>query len=192
MSTTGVAPTITSVNHATFTKGTAGTFTVTATGSPAPTFTETGTLPTGVLFASTGLLSGTPTASGSFPITITAANGITPNATQGFTLTVDAAPAITSAATATFTKGTAGTFTVTATGLPAPSFTETGTLPTGVTLSTGGRALRHGDHKRRLPDHHHRVQRDRPQRHPVLHSRCRRAAGDHLSGCYHLHRRHRR
>ena len=138
VSTTGVAPIITSVNHATFTKGTAGTFTVTATGSPAPTFSETGSLPTGVLFSSAGVLSGTPTASGSFPVTITAANGITPNATQSFTLTVNAAPAITSAAATTFTEGTAGTFTVTATGFPAPSFTEAGTLPAGVTLSTGG------------------------------------------------------
>ena len=51
---------------------------MTATGFPAPTFTETGSLPTGVTLPPAGVLSGTPTASGSFPITITAANGVTP------------------------------------------------------------------------------------------------------------------
>ena len=110
-------PTITSGNSTTFTVGTAGTFTVTATGYPAPTFTETGTLPSGVtLNATTGVLSGTPGAGtgGTYPITITASNGILPNATQSFTLTVDQAPAITSGSSTTFTVGSAGTFTVTA------------------------------------------------------------------------------
>ena len=38
-----------------------------------------------------------------------------------------------------FTAALSGTFTVTATGLPVPSLSETGTLPTGVTFnaSTG-------------------------------------------------------
>ncbi len=65
---------------------------MTATGFPAPTFTEIGSLPAGVTLSTGGVLSGTPTASGSFPITITAANGVTPNATQSFTLTVDRGP----------------------------------------------------------------------------------------------------
>ena len=46
---------------------------------------------------------------------------------------------ITSAATTTFTTGTAGSFTVTGAGTPAPtSYSETGALPTGVTLSPSG------------------------------------------------------
>jgi hypothetical protein len=134
------APAITSANSATFTAGMAGSFTVTATGTPTPTLTETGALPSGVTFAAaTGLLSGTPAAGsgGTYPITITAHNGA--DATQGFTLTVDQSAAITSTSNTTFTVGAAGTFTVTATGFPAPTFTETGTLPTGVLLnmSTG-------------------------------------------------------
>jgi len=79
-------PVITSANIAAFSVSTAGTFAVTATGVPAPGFSETGALPSGVTFSSGGVLSGTATTSGSFPITITAANGVSPNATQSFTL----------------------------------------------------------------------------------------------------------
>jgi len=88
------APSITSANSTTFTEGTSGSFTVTSSAYPSATFSETGALPTGVTFSSAGILSGTPTgASGTYPITITAANGISPNATQSFTLTVNAGPA---------------------------------------------------------------------------------------------------
>ena len=74
------------------------------------TFSYTGTLPSGVSLDSAGLLSGTPTAAGSFTIVITASNGVLPNATQTFTLTVDngTAPAFTSSASHTFTVGAAG------------------------------------------------------------------------------------
>jgi hypothetical protein len=69
---------------------TPGSFTIQATGSPAPSFTETGALPTGVTLSPTGLLSGTPQpgTGGTYPITITAANGVAPNATQNFALKV--------------------------------------------------------------------------------------------------------
>ncbi|MGD0881915.1 MAG: putative Ig domain-containing protein [Acidimicrobiales bacterium] len=132
------APIITSADADTFTAGTSGTFSVTATGYPIPTYTETGTLPSGVTLGSTGVLSGTPAAGtgGSYPITITATNGVSPDATQDFTLTVNQAPAVTSAASTTFTAGTAGTFTVTASGYPAPTFSESGALPGGVTLNS--------------------------------------------------------
>lgn len=129
---------ITSANTTTFTINTAGTFKVTATGYPTPALSETGALPAGVTFVDNGnataTLSGTATASGSFPITITANNGIGTPATQSFTLVVGQAPAITSGSSTTFTVGTAGTFSVTTTGYPAPSLTETGTLPSGVTF----------------------------------------------------------
>jgi hypothetical protein len=130
---------ITSANNVTFVMGSAGTFTVTATGTPTPSLAETGTLPTGVTFnAATGVLSGTPAAgtAGSYPIMFTAHNGIGADAVQNFTLTVGQPPAITSGSSTTFTVGTAGTFTVTATGFPAPTFSEVGALPTGVTLNT--------------------------------------------------------
>ena len=138
------APAITSPAATAFAIGLANTFTVTTTGFPASALSETGALPSGVTFVDNGdgtaTLAGTPAASGSFPFTITAANGITPDATQNFTLTVAAAaaPAITSAAATTFTTGTAGTFTVTTTGVPTPALTETGALPTGVTFVDDG------------------------------------------------------
>jgi large repetitive protein len=132
------SPTITSTNGTTFTVGTAGSFTVTAIGNPVATFSETGTLPNGVTFNNaTGEFVGTPQpgTGGTYSLTITAANGISPNATQSFGLTVDQSPAFTSANAFTFTAGLAGTFDVTASGFPAPTFTETGALPTGVTFN---------------------------------------------------------
>ncbi|MGB2625469.1 MAG: putative Ig domain-containing protein [Candidatus Acidiferrum sp.] len=134
------APSITSASSATFTEGQLGSFTVTDSGFPAPTITEAGTLPTGVTF-SAGVLKGTPTVSGTFPITFTASNGVLTTATQSFTLTVTApatqAPSITSATSATFTEGQLGSFTVTATGVPAPTIIESGALPPGVRFSAG-------------------------------------------------------
>jgi len=132
------APVITSPNNASFTLGSAGTFTVTATGSPAPTLSMTGTLPAGVTFTpATGVLAGTPAAGtgGIYPLTFTAANGVGSNAVQNFTLTVTDGPSITSANNTSFSLGLPGTFTVTAAGLPVPTLSMVGTLPTGVTFT---------------------------------------------------------
>ena len=134
------APAITSAASYTFTHGTSPNFTVTATGYPVPTFSDSsGSLDGLTLNATTGVLSGTPTTTGTFTSTITASNGIGSPATQPFSLTVNSsgiAPSITSGSSTTFTVGTAGTFTVTATGSPAPTFSKTGTLPSGVTLNS--------------------------------------------------------
>lgn len=136
--TVNQAPAITSANNTPFTAGVAGTFTVTSTGSPTPSLTETGALPAGVTFVDNGngtaTLSGTAAGTGTYPFTITASNGVGSNATQNFTLTIGQSAAITSGNSATFTVGAAGTFTVATTGFPAPSLTETGALPAGVTL----------------------------------------------------------
>ena len=140
----GTPPSVTSANSTTFTTGAAGTFTVTTSGAPNPALSKTGALPSGVTFVDNGngtaTLSGTPAAGtgGSYPITITANNGVSPNGTQSFTLTVDQAPAVTSANQATFAEGSAGSFTVTTSGNPTSSLGETGTLPTGVTFVDNG------------------------------------------------------
>ena len=138
------APSITSAPSATFTAGSAGTFTVTTSGIPTPSISESGTLPTGVTFADNGTgtatLSGTPAAGtgGTYPITISASNGNSPNASQSFTLTVNQAPSITSGTSTTFSDGNAGSFTVTTGGFPKPSLSETGALPSGVTFVDNG------------------------------------------------------
>jgi hypothetical protein len=127
------APSFTSAAETTFVKGDEGSFTVTATGTPAPSISESGTLPEGVKFnPGTDVLSGTPTQEGVFPITFTATNGVGTEAVQHFTLTVDAAPVFTSADSTTFTRNAEGSFTVTATGTPAPTISESGVLPNGV------------------------------------------------------------
>ena len=138
------APTITSGNSATFTEGSAGSFTVTTTGNPTASLSETGPLPGGVTFTDngngTGTLAGTPTvgSNGTYPITIGASNGTSPNASQSFTLTVHAAPAITSTASTTFDQGSDGTFTVTSTGNPTATLSESGALPSGVSFLNNG------------------------------------------------------
>jgi autotransporter-associated beta strand protein len=132
---------ITSANTTTFTVGTSGSFSVQATGFPTPGLSETGSLPSGVTFADNGngtaSLAGIPAANtgGSYSLTITAHNGVGADATQTFTLIVDQPPAITSGNTTTFTTGVSGSFTVHTTGFPAPSLTESGSLPGGVTFT---------------------------------------------------------
>ena len=133
----GQPPAISSSNSTTFTVGAAGSFIVTATGSPNPSITESGTLPGGIRFVDngngTGTLSGTPSpgTGGVYNITFTAQNGFSPNATQSFTLTVNQAPIITSANNATFAVGTAGFFTLTTSAFPTAAITA-GSLPSGV------------------------------------------------------------
>jgi YVTN family beta-propeller protein len=130
------SPVISTVGTAVLTAGVAGKVTIATSALPLATVTETGALPTGVTLSPAGVLSGTPGpgTGGSYPITITASNGIAPDFTQPFTLNIYELPVITSGTSATFHVGTAGSFSLSATGFPAPGFTTSGTLPTGVSL----------------------------------------------------------
>ncbi|MCA1713630.1 MAG: autotransporter domain-containing protein, partial [Gammaproteobacteria bacterium] len=125
------------------TAGTAYNQTITASGGTAPyTFAVTaGSLPAGLSLSASGVLSGTPTAAGTFNFTVTAtdANGFT--GTQGYAITI-AAPSIV-LAPAALPNGTAGTAynqTITASGGTAPyTFAViAGALPPGLTLSASG------------------------------------------------------
>jgi large repetitive protein len=130
------APAITSANAATFTVGSAGSHTVTATGIPAPTFGGSCTgLPAGVSYTAP-TLSGTPPngSSGTYSCSFSATNtGGTAN--QSFTLTINQAPAITSVASRNFVINQAGTHTVTATGLPTPTIGGSCTVPPGMSYT---------------------------------------------------------
>jgi hypothetical protein len=85
------SPAITSAAAATFTVGTPGSFTVTATGSPTPTVRhQSGALPVGLTFDIAGVLRGTPAGgtAGTYTLTFSASNGVPQDAQQTFTLTV--------------------------------------------------------------------------------------------------------
>ena len=130
------APTITSDDHTAFTVGSAGTFTVTTTGTPAASISVTGVLPSGVTLTDIGdgtaAISGTPGAgtNGTYNLTITAANEVSPDAIQSFTLTVNAADKVLlSITTPTAVTGVANGTAKTAAALG---------LPTAVTLVTDG------------------------------------------------------
>ena len=90
--TPNVAATIVTAASTTFNAGHVGSFSVTASGTPMASLSESGFLPSGVTFVDNGngtaTLAGTATQSGTFPITITASNGVEPDASQAFTLTV--------------------------------------------------------------------------------------------------------
>jgi hypothetical protein len=88
-----VAPTITSAAvPSTGTVGVPYNYTCTATGTPTITFSAA-SLPTGLKISTNGVISGTPTAAGTFNGTITAANGTLPNATQPLSILIGVVPA---------------------------------------------------------------------------------------------------
>ena len=138
--TYGTAPLFTSGTSTTFVTGTAGTFTPTATGSPTPTIGESGTLPSGVSFTG-GVLSGTPTVTGSFPITFTASNGIGGPVSQSFTLTVVAIQ-ITTTSLPTATLNTSYSGQLVEVGGKAPvKWTTSVKLPKGLKLNKATGAI---------------------------------------------------
>ncbi len=107
--------------------------------SPAATFSLTGgSLPPGLTLSPSGVLAGTPTAVGDYNFTISAGNGVAPVATLTTHLLAPAPPAITSANRVTLVAGSAGSFTVTTTGVPAAALSESGALPGGVTFTDNG------------------------------------------------------
>ncbi|GAB3753153.1 hypothetical protein GCM10028817_18540 [Spirosoma pomorum] len=143
------APTIT-VSPASLPNGTAGTaysLNITASGGTSPyTYAVTaGALPAGMTLAANGVLSGTPTVSGTFTFTVRAQDSSTGSgpysATRVYTLTI-AAPTITltPASLPNGAVGSAYTQTLTASGGTSPyTYAVTaGALPTGMTLASNG------------------------------------------------------
>jgi hypothetical protein len=122
-----------------FTRGRVRHIQLKASAIPSASFSATG-LPAGVTLSRAGSLPGNPAArtGGLYQVMVTVANGISPPDTELVDIEVFQPPVITSGAHTTFRSGVSGVFDVTATGVPAPTFSETGPLPAGVTLSRAG------------------------------------------------------
>ena len=101
------------------------------TAQTAQTFNSTATTET-----VTGL---TPGSAYTFTVAAINANGTGTASAKSASVTVTGSPVFTSAASTTFAENTAGTFSVTATDSGTPiTYSETGALPSGVTLTSGG------------------------------------------------------
>jgi large repetitive protein len=103
-------------------------------------FTTTSPLPAGLVLSSGGLLSGTPTQTGSFPIIVTVTDG---NLCAGMSATYPLVicPIITVANPPTTTGAVSSPFNQTFTqtgGIGATTFTTASQLPAGLTLSSSG------------------------------------------------------
>jgi Putative Ig domain len=149
--TAPIAPlTITTSSLPTGTTGTAYSSLLQATGGTAPYIWSitSGNLPTGLsLTANTGVISGTPTASGSFPIAVTVKDSVsmqTVTANLSLSIVFGGAPlSITSATLPGAMLNQPYSATLTAAGGTAPyswSITS-GTLPAGLNLATSGAVL---------------------------------------------------
>lgn len=149
--TPAAATFIFSPDSARFTVLSPGSFTVQTTGLPPTAISVSGALPGGVTMTPAGVLAGTPVSgsAGSYPLTITASNGVTPDATQAFTLTVDRIAQSINFAALPARSLTDGSFGVSATGgasgnpvtfssLTPAVCTTTGTHGSTVQLLAGG------------------------------------------------------
>ncbi|MDQ7996381.1 MAG: autotransporter domain-containing protein [Luteibacter sp.] len=129
----------------TATYGVSNSITFTSSGGSAPrTLSLTGALPAGMSFdPASGVLSGTPTVTGSFPFTVTVTDGSLTPATlsRNYTLTIATVTVVVSPATLPGgVVGTAYSGSLSASGGAAPyTFAvSTGALPEGITLSPAG------------------------------------------------------
>ena len=103
-------------------------------------FSFTGTLPAGLTLSSGGLLSGTPSTSGTSSFTVKATDSGGNTGTQAYNLTIGAGVTLSPTTLPNGTVGSGYSQTITASGGTGTgySFSFTGTLPAGLTLSSGG------------------------------------------------------
>jgi sugar lactone lactonase YvrE len=148
------APTISAFSGSTSVPANAtATFSVVASGDPAPTIQwqrntsgaaspvwfpiGVGELGYGGVNTTVLTVSGVTAAMDGYQFRAVATNSVSFVASAAGTLNILQAPSFTSAAAAAFSAGTAGSFTVTATGLPTPAMSiVAGSLPTGLTSNS--------------------------------------------------------
>lgn len=130
------APTITSSPVTTVKVNESYSYDVNATGSATITYSLS-TFPAGMTInSSTGVISWTPSAGGSYNVTVVADNGVDPDATQSFSVTVSGdSPVITSAALTSGNVGEAYSYDVNATGSGTITYSLT-TFPAGMTINS--------------------------------------------------------
>ena len=131
ITTTLPSPPAISSGTTTGTVGVAFSYSITATNSP--TGYSSSTLPAGLSLNSAGIISGIPTAAGTFTITDTATNA-GGTGTGTIIITINPAIPIVTTNTATGIVGTAFTYMISATGTPT-SYTAT-PLPAGLSFNT--------------------------------------------------------
>lgn len=135
----GSALTITTTTLANGTRDVAYTATLAANGAVTSWSVDAGNLPTGLtLDNSTGVISGTPTVAGTYAFTIGATNGVASD-TQALTLTIAGiAPSITTTTLTRAIQGVPYSAQIAATGDATITFSLTGLLPAGLSLSESG------------------------------------------------------
>ena len=136
-------PSITTNSLPSWTVGVAYSQTLAATGGTAPyTWTITsGTLPVGLSLSSSGVISGTPTtAGGPTSITFLVTDSASKTANKSLSITINAAPNIATGSLPNGTVGVAFSQTLSVTGGTSPyTWTITsGSLPTGLSISSSG------------------------------------------------------
>jgi len=102
-----------------------------------------GSLPTGLSLTSGGVISGTPTATGTSNFTVKATDTLTASATKALSIVVNAAPSITTSSLPTTTVGASYNQTLAATGGTTP-YTwaiSSGSLPAGLSIVAGTGAI---------------------------------------------------
>jgi hypothetical protein len=136
----GVPPSLPSGTlDASFTAGASGTFAIDAGGDPSPNVAlSTGSLPSGLAISTAngeGTISGTPSANtgGTYVLTVSATSSIG-SASALLYLTVNQDPTITSASSDHVAQAETTTWTISSTGYPAPTISESGGLPSGVSF----------------------------------------------------------
>jgi hypothetical protein len=143
-----IAPTITTTSPLTqASQNSAYSVGLSAAGSTPMTWTLTsGTLPSGLSLSSSGVLSGTPTATGTYAFAVQVANSAGTAGPQSFSLTIvsqtagGTPPTITSASSSTLTAAVqwgAYTYSFAATGTTPISWSATG-LPSGLSMNSSG------------------------------------------------------